>query len=491
MAEPLIFELSRAGRTSFSLPEVDVPEVPLAELLPKNSLRAELELPEISEVDLVRHFTRLSQLNHAVDTGFYPLGSCTMKYNPKIAEDVARLDGFTQIHPYEPEEVVQGALQLIYELQELLAEISGMDAVSLQPAAGAHGELTGMLIIRAYHQARGDRKRCRVLVPDSAHGTNPATAAMCGYEVAPVPSDGRGGVDLGALRSLAGSDLAALMLTIPNTLGLFDENILLITDIVHEAGGLVYCDGANMNAMLGRAKFGAMGCDVMHFNLHKTFGTPHGGGGPGSGPIAVKGTLASFLPVPIISRRPRGTTEDDWEYYLDYDRPLSIGKVKSFYGNFGVMVKAYTYIRLLGAEGLCQVSGDAVLNANYLMHKLKGAYDLPYDRRCMHEFVLSARRQKTQHGVRALDIAKRLMDYGYHPPTIYFPLIVEEALMIEPTETESQETLDAFATAMLEIAAESGRDPQSVQMAPHKTRFTRFDEVAAARKPDLRWRPDC
>lgn len=486
MQEPLIFERSVPGRAGCALPESDVPGEELGRLLPQEATRDVLPLPEVSEVELVRHFTRLSQQNYAVDVGFYPLGSCTMKYNPKINEDLARLPGFSHIHPYQPESTVQGALQLMYELQGALAEITGLPGVTLQPAAGAHGELTGMLMIRAYHRHRGDPARRKVLVPDSAHGTNPATAAMSGYEVVSLRSDALGNVDLSALRDVMDESVAALMITIPSTLGLFDEHIQEVIATVHAGGGLVYCDGANLNALLGQVKPGALGCDVMHINLHKTFSTPHGGGGPGAGPVAASAALACFLPLPLVSRR--DVEQDAPVYYLDYDRPLSIGRVKSFYGNFGLLVRAYCYIRSLGPDGLRAVSENAVLNANYLLQRLKEAYDLPYARRCMHEVVLSCRRQRAL-GVRALDVAKRLIDYGFHPPTIYFPLIVEEALMIEPTETESRQTLDAFADALLAIAAEAEREPQLVKTAPHDTRLGRLDETKAARKPDLRWRP--
>lgn len=479
--EALIFDYSSPGRKGYTLPALDVPERPAAELVPAGYLRAAPPgLPEVSEPDVIRHFTRLSHRNHGVDSGFYPLGSCTMKYNPKINEDISRLPGFAELHPYQDSAGTQGALQLLYEMEKFLCEIGGMDRFTLQPAAGAHGELTGILIIRAYHEHRGEKRRV-VLVPDSAHGTNPATAALAGYEVRSVPSNARGGVDVEALRKMVDRDVAALMLTNPNTLGLFDENILEIARIVHAAGGLLYYDGANANAILGYARPGDMGFDVVHFNLHKTFATPHGGGGPGSGPVGVKRDLAPFLPVP--------TVEYDGETYrFDYNRPLSIGKVKGFYGNFGVIVKAYSYIRAMGAEGLKRVSEDAVLNANYVLAGVKRAYDLPYNRTCMHEFVVSARGIKERTGVRTLDIAKALLDYGVHPPTVYFPLIVEEALMIEPTETESVETLDQFIEALNAIAERAHRDPESVKGAPRFTPVGRLDEATAARKPDLRWR---
>lgn len=483
MTMPLIFERSEAGRKAYSLPECDVPRKDVAELLPDWALRkSAAALPEVSEVDLVRHYTKLSQRNHGVDVGFYPLGSCTMKYNPKVNEDAAALPGFTNLHPYQPEGLVQGALELMYELGRYLCEIGGMDEATLQPAAGAHGELTGLMIIKAYHESRGDgAKRTKVIVPDSAHGTNPASAAFCGYKVVEVKSDARGGVDLDSLRAAMSDEVAALMLTNPNTLGLFDENIVEIAEIVHDAGGLLYYDGANMNAIMGIARPGDMGFDVLHFNLHKTFSTPHGGGGPGSGPVAVKKALAPFLPVPVVEKK-------DGKFVLDYDRPQSIGKVKAFYGNFSVMVKAYAYIRALGAKGLREASENAVLNANYLMRKLAPYYHLPYDRHCKHEFVLSAAYQLAA-GVHTADIAKMLLDYGFHAPTVYFPLIVKEAIMVEPTETESKDTLDAFVSAMIEIAQLAEKDPEALHSAPHKMVVGRLDDVTAARRPVLRWRP--
>lgn len=482
MTMPLIFERSEAGRKAYSLPPCDVPRKDVTELLPGWALRkTPPALPEVSEVDLVRHYTKLSQRNHGVDVGFYPLGSCTMKYNPKVNEDAAALPGFTNLHPYEPEDLVQGALELMYELGRYLCEIGGMDEITLQPAAGAHGELTGLMIIRAYHESRGDgAKRTKVIVPDSAHGTNPASAAFCGYKVVEVKSDARGGVDLDSLRAVMSDEVAALMLTNPNTLGLFDENIVEIAQIVHQAGGLLYYDGANMNAIMGIARPGDMGFDVLHFNLHKTFSTPHGGGGPGSGPVAVKKALAPFLPVPVVDKK-------DGRFVLDYDRPQSIGKVKAFYGNFNVMVKAYAYIRALGARGLREASENAVLNANYLMRKLAPYYHLPYDRHCKHEFVLSAAHQLAC-GVHTADIAKMLLDYGFHAPTVYFPLIVREAIMVEPTETESKGTLDAFAAAMVEIARLAETNPEVLHSAPHKMVVGRLDDVTAARRPVLRWR---
>jgi glycine dehydrogenase subunit 2 len=457
-------------------PAVDVPKSEL----PAGLVREELPLPEISEVDVVRHFTRLSQLNYAIDLGMYPLGSCTMKYNPKVNEDAARLSGFALIHPLQPVDTVQGALALMYELQEMLKEIGGFPAVSLQPAAGAHGELTGVLIIRAYHRDRGDTQRKKILIPDSAHGTNPATSAMAGMEVVQLPSDARGNIDLEALRSHCDERLAGLMLTNPNTLGLFEENILEITEMVHAAGGLVYGDGANMNALLGIARPGDLGIDVLHYNLHKTFSTPHGGGGPGSGPVGVSELLADFLPAPVVTIVEEGDEEIPPLY--GYSTPAkSIGRVKAFYGHFGMFVRAYTYIRMYGPDGLRKVSEHAVLNANYLRVLLKDTYRVPYDRVCMHEFVAEGRWADAPD-IHALDVAKRLMDFDFHPPTNYFPLIVPEALMIEPTETESKETLDAFAAAMLRIAEEARNNPDILHSAPHQTPVGRLDEVKAAKE---------
>ena len=473
---PLIMERSVPSRIAFSLPDCDVPDVDVSSLIPPHFLRSTPpSLPEVSEVDLIRHYTGLSQRNHGVDTGFYPLGSCTMKYNPKRNEGIARLPGLSNIHPYQPEQTVQGALQIMADLQTMLCEITGMDAVSLQPAAGAAGEWTGLTMIRAYHERRGE-KRTKVLVPDSAHGTNPASAAFAGFTAITIPSDSRGFVDVLALRQAVGEDTAALMLTNPNTLGLFDEQILEIAQIVHEAGGLLYYDGANANAILGYARPGDMGFDVVHLNLHKTFSTPHGGGGPGAGPVGVTKALEPYLPVPRVEKSSEG------QYRLTYNHPESIGKVKGFYGNFSILVRAYAYILTLGAEGLKQVSTDAVLNANYLMRRLATQYELPFDRICKHEFVLSAKNLKT-YGVRTLDVAKRILDFGFHPPTVYFPLNVEEALMIEPTETESLETLDAFADTLLQIASEAKEHPELVIHAPHHTVVKRLDEVTAARNP--------
>ncbi|TCS83999.1 aminomethyl-transferring glycine dehydrogenase subunit GcvPB [Tepidibacillus fermentans] len=477
----LVFELSQPGRVSYSLPELDVPEVAIDQLIPKEIIRENPpEFPELSELDLMRHYTELSHRNHGVDSGFYPLGSCTMKYNPKINEDVARYPGFAHIHPYQPVEMVQGALEMMYNLQEMLQKITGMDKVTLQPAAGAHGEWTGLMLIRAYHESRGDFQRKKVIVPDSAHGTNPASATVAGFETITVKSNAQGNVDIEELKKVVGNDTAALMLTNPNTLGLFEKDIVEIDKIVHDAGGLLYYDGANANAILGYARPGDMGFDVVHLNLHKTFSTPHGGGGPGSGPVGVKKILEPFLPKPLVAK------EGD-QYYLDYDIPQSIGRVKAFYGNFGVLVRAYTYIRTMGPDGLKAVSENAVLNANYMMRRLQDYYDLPFKQHCKHEFVLSGKRQK-KLGVRTLDIAKRLLDFGFHPPTIYFPLIVEECLMIEPTETESKETLDRFIDVLIQIAHEAENEPEKVLEAPHNTVVGRLDEATAARNPILRYK---
>lgn len=476
----LIFELGKSGRSATTLPKLDVPEKPLDSLIPSGLQRTEpANLPEVDELTAVRHFTNLSQLNYGLDAGFYPLGSCTMKYNPKRNEAVCRLSGFTNIHPYQPVETVQGALQLMYELERMLAEITGMEAVSLQPAAGSHGELAGMMIIKAYHRNRNDEARDTIVIPDSAHGTNPASAVFAGFKTVEVKSNDRGGVDLEALRNLMGPHIAGLMLTNPNTLGIYDDQILEIAKTVHDAGGLLYYDGANANAILGISKPGDTGFDVVHLNLHKTFSTPHGGGGPGAGPIGVSSRLVSFLPKPVIIKSEQG-------YDFDYDRPLSIGRVKNFYGNFGVLVRAYAYIRTMGAEGLKTASENAVLNANYVTAMLKDDFDLSYNRIVMHECVLSAQKWKKQ-GFGTLDIVKRLLDYGFHPPTVYFPLIVPEAMMIEPTETETKETLDAFIAALKKIIEEGKEDPELLKTAPHTTKVRRLDEAQAARKPVLRW----
>lgn len=476
--EPLIYELSKPGRRGVRFPAADVPETSL----PAGMARDGLDWPEVSEIDVIRHFTRVSQKNHAIDINMYPLGSCTMKYNPKINEVVARLKGFAQIHPLQDPSSVQGVLELMHELQSMLAEISGFHAVTLQPAAGAHGELTGVLVARSHHRARGDHGRTKILVPDSAHGTNPATAAMAGFDVITIPSDARGNVDIEALRKAVGPDTAAMMITNPNTLGLWDENIEAVVEVVHAAGGLVYNDGANFNAILGMVRPGDLGIDIMHYNLHKTFSTPHGGGGPGSGPVGVREGLEQYLPGPRVAR-----VEEDGRPVYHFEMPAdSFGRLHAFHGNVGMHVRAYCYIRMHGAEGLRQVSADAVLNANYLLANLRDSYDLPYDRSCMHEFVLSGSRQK-KNGVRTLDIAKRLLDFGVHPPTTYFPLIVPEALMIEPTETESKESLNYFIAAMMLIADEAQKDPEYVKSAPHTTEYKRLDDVAANRNLNLRW----
>jgi len=486
MAEPLIFEISRPGRCAATLPALDVPTTDL----PTGLVREDLILPEVSELDLVRHFTHLSQMNHAIDTGFYPLGSCTMKYNPRINEEMARLPGFAHLHPYQDEETVQGALCLMVYLQEFLKEIGGFAGVSLQPAAGAHGEFTGVLIMRAYHLDRGDAQRNVILVPDSAHGTNPATTTMSGLRVVEIPSDERGNVDLEPLRAACqehNDSLAGMMLTNPNTLGLFDEHVEEIARLVHEHGGLMYGDGANMNALLGVARPGDLGFDVLHYNLHKTFSTPHGGGGPGSGPVGVSEQLVEFLPAPLVAVDAE-RSDDEIEFYKLVTPAKTIGRIKSFYGHFGVMVRAYTYIRMLGAGGLRKAAEHAVLNANYIMSRVKDTYHVPQDRVCMHEFVCEGQFADAP-GVHALDIAKRLMDYGFHPPTNYFPLIVHEALMIEPTETESKDTLDAFVEALLRIAEEARTDPELLHEAPHNAPLRRLDEVRAAKELILRWEP--
>ncbi len=489
-AEPLLYEISRTGRMATSLPALDVPE---AELPPAELLRDEVSLPEVGELDLMRHYVRLSQLNWAIDVGFYPLGSCTMKYNPKVNEAAARLPGLALTHPYQDPHTVQGNLLLLHELQEMLKEIGGFAGVTLQPAAGAHGELTGVLIMRAYHCDRSQPQRTRIIVPDSAHGTNPATTSMSGLEVVEVPSDARGNVDLAALERLCDDRVCGLMLTNPNTLGLFDEHVEAITQMIHGCGGLVYGDGANLNAIMGVVRPGDLGFDVMHFNLHKTFSTPHGGGGPGGGPVGVSEKLVPFLPGPIAAlcrcaeAGCHGACDEDDEdgYFYHLVMPeKSIGRVKSFYGNFGVLVRAYTYIRMLGAAGLREVSETAVLNANYLKSQVRDVFPVSHDRTHMHEFVLKGMVPEAPQ-LNAMDVAKRLMDYGFHPPTVMFPLIVPNALMIEPTETESKETLDAFADALRAIRAEAARDPELVHGAPHNAPLRRLDEVRAARQPVL------
>ncbi|TLU88094.1 MAG: glycine dehydrogenase subunit 2 [Chlorobium sp.] len=482
MNEKLIFDLSRSGRKGYCLSGNDIPDIPLDTILPSNCLRSEpASLPEISESEVVRHFVRLSNMNFHVDKGMYPLGSCTMKYNPKINDYTCSLPGFSTLHPLQPSETTQGALQLMYELTEMLKEIAGMAAVTLQPAAGAHGELTGILLIKKYHESMGSKRR-KLLVVDSAHGTNPASAALAGYEIISVSSNADGRTDLDDLARKLDGDVAALMLTNPNTIGVFEKDIVRIARMVHDNGSLLYMDGANMNALLGISRPGDMGFDVVHYNLHKTFSTPHGGGGPGSGPVGVCEKLVPFLPVPVVEKK---ESEKGAVYSLSCNCPESIGRMMNFYGNFGVLVRAYTYIRMLGADGLRMVSENAVINANYLLSLLGEKFDLPYPKPVMHEFCLSGDRQKKAHGVRTLDMAKRLLDYGFHAPTIYFPLIVSEALMIEPTETESKETLDTFAEVLNRIADEAASDPALVLSAPLTTPVKRLDEAQASRQLNI------
>jgi len=479
--EDLIFEKSQPGRKGYQLPALDVPSIDPATVLPKASLRKTLaELPEMSELDVVRHYTRLSQLNYSIDTQFYPLGSCTMKYNPKVNEMIANFTGFKALHPLQPASTVQGFLQVYYELERMLSEICGMAEFTLQPAAGAHGELTGLLIARAYHKYKGTPRKT-VILPDSAHGTNPASAMIAGYNVVTIKSDARGRVDLPSLKAALNQDTAVFMLTNPSTLGLFEKQVKEIAKMVHDVGALLYLDGANMNALVGLVRPGDLGFDIMHLNLHKTFSTPHGGGGPASGPVGVSQALTPFLPVPRVRKTEQA-------YSLEESAPLSIGKMRAFNGNSLILLRAYTYIRCLGREGIRKNTEIAILNANYLRAKLRDAYQVAIDEPCMHECVFTAAKQKP-NGVHTLDIAKRLLDYGYHPPTIYFPLIVDEAMMIEPTETESKQTLDRFIDAMRAIAEESKRDPEKVKHAPYTTPVRRLDEVKAAREPNLRWNP--
>jgi glycine dehydrogenase subunit 2 len=475
-APALIYEKSRPGRRGLEVPR---PALPVPEVPPELARRDPPRLPELAEPEVLRHFTTLSTRNFGIDTGFYPLGSCTMKYNPRVNERLTALPGFRDLHPLAGEDASQGALELEWRLQEILREVTGLDAVSLQPAAGSQGELTGLLLMRAYFEQRGeDARRRKIVIPDTAHGTNPASVTMAGYEVTPVRTDARGNIDLEELRARVDGETAGLMLTNPSTLGLFDENIEAVRDVFHAAGALMYYDGANLNAVCGISRPGDMGFDVVHINLHKTFSQPHGGGGPGGGPIAVRAQLEPYLPVPVVVR-------EGERFRLDYDRPHSIGKVRGFTGPFGVFVRSYAFLRAWGPR-LREMSEVAVLNANYLLALLRDAYELPFDRTCMHEFVLSARRLKREHGVTALDVAKRLMDYGFHPPTVYFPLVVPEALMIEPTETEAKETLDAFAEAMLAIVREAAADPELVRSAPHHRPVERLDEVRAAKQPVVR-----
>lgn len=480
----VIFEKSIPGRMGIDLPDEVLPDYSLEEIFPQEYLReSEPNLPEVTELEVVRHYTNLSRLNHSVDNGFYPLGSCTMKYNPRINETIASFEGYQFIHPYQPIETLQGALEVMYLTQEALKEVSGMDEVTLQPAAGAHGEYTGLRIIQAYHCDRDDCKRTKVIVPDSAHGTNPATAIMCGYEVVETPSNKDGTVDIDQLREKLDDTVAAIMLTNPNTLGLFEKDILEIATMAHEKGVLLYYDGANMNAIMGKIRPGDMGFDVLHFNLHKTFSTPHGMGGPGSGPVGVKQFLRPYLPVPLITKdHDRGT------YHLDEALPKTIGKVRSFFGNFNVAVRALSYIMTMGADGLTEASQMAVLNANYLKVLLQEYFEVPFNDRCMHEFVADGSIMK-KAGLKTLDLAKRLLDFGIHPPTVYFPLIVSEALMIEPTETESKDTLDLFADTIRQILEEAKNNPQLLKEAPTKTPVRRLDETGATKKPIVRYTP--
>src|SRR5713226_5667966 len=479
--EGLIFEKSSPGKKAYRLAELDVPAVDADSLLGATVRKDLGVMRELSEIEIIRHFTRLSTWNYAIDLGMYPLGSCTMKYNPRVNEAVARLEGIAEAHPYQPESLSQGCLGIMKTLSDALIEITGMDAITLQPAAGAHGEFTGILLVRAYHESKGNPRK-KILIPDSAHGTNPATAAVCGYEVANLKSNTEGMVDIAELERMVDEDTAALMLTNPSTIGVFESEIHKIADILHAKGALLYMDGANMNALVGKTRPGDFGVDVMHLNLHKTFSTPHGGGGPGSGPVACKNILEPFLPTPVVVAKPDGTLG------FDYDRPQSVGRVRAFYGNFGMHVRALAYIMANGPDGLRQTTEDAVLNANYIRKKLEGTYELPYQSGSMHEVVFSDSIQ-AHKGVKTGDIAKRLIDYGFHPYTVSFPLIVPGALMIEPTESESKEEMDLFVEAMRSIAEEVEEDPQTVLSAPHSTRVSRLDEVSAARKPVLRWKP--
>ena len=495
--EGLLFEKSSPGKRAYKLPPLDVPEVDPATLLGSAHREDTGNMPELSEIEIIRHFTRLSTWNYAIDLGMYPLGSCTMKYNPRVNEFVSRIEGLAEAHPYQPESLVQGSLAIVELLQQCLIEITGMDAITLQPAAGAHGEFTGILLVRAYHESKGNARR-KILVPDSAHGTNPATAALCGYQVQNLKSSPLGMVDLEELARAVDEDTAALMLTNPSTIGVFESEIHKIADILHAKGALLYMDGANMNALVGKARPGDFGVDVMHLNLHKTFSTPHGGGGPGSGPVACKAILEPFLPTPVLVRRPKnagapGLASETWdskatELSWNFDRPQTVGRVRASYGNYGMFIRALAYILANGPDGLRQTTEDAVLNANYIRSGLEDLYELPYKTASMHEVVFSDKRQAA-HGIKTGDIAKRLIDYGFHPYTVSFPLIVSGALMIEPTESESREELDLFIAAMRAVAKEVEETPELVKHAPHSTRVSRLDEVTAARKPILRWKP--
>ena len=477
-----IFEKSIPGRKGYTLPKNEI-NLKIENYLPEKFIRKEeIRLPQVSELDMMRHFIELSGKNHCIEKGFYPLGSCTMKYNPKINETLVRNPGFSQIHPFQSEKTVQGALEILYELQKDLAEISGFEQVSLQPTAGAHGEFTGLKIIRAYHLHKGNTHKKKIILPDSAHGTNPASATMNGFEIVEIKSNEKGEVDIEALRKAVDENTAGFMLTNPNTLGIFESQIEEISKIIHSVDGLMYMDGANFNAILGIVKPGEIGFDIMHYNLHKTFSTPHGGGGPGSGPVGVREDLVKFLPVPLVAKKEN-------QYYLDYgNAETSIGKIHAFYGNFAVCVRAYIYIKMLGIKGIKRISENAVINANYIMKKLENYYEIPYkDNYCMHEFVASGNWQKAKYGIKTLDIAKRILDKGYHAPTIYFPLIVHEAIMIEPTETESKETLDEFISAMIEIAKECEENPEVVKSAPNNTPVKRVDDTYAVRNLNVKF----
>ncbi|MCD4652114.1 MAG: aminomethyl-transferring glycine dehydrogenase subunit GcvPB [Candidatus Cloacimonetes bacterium] len=484
MAET-IFERSVPGRKAYSLPHLEV-DVKIEDCVPEKFRRQQVaRLPEVSELDAMRHFIELSNMNHCIEKGFYPLGSCTMKYNPKINETLARRPGFAMLHPFQDDDTVQGTLELLWELQNDLSEISGLEKVTLQPVAGAHGEFAGLKIMHAYHLAKANKHKTKIIMPDSAHGTNPASCTLNGFDVVELKSNERGLVDLNELRSHIDDNVAGFMLTNPNTLGIFEEQVEEIAKIIHSVDGLMYMDGANLNALLGIVKPGKCGFDVMHFNLHKTFGTPHGGGGPGSGPVGVRADLVPYLPVPMIARK------DDGSFFLDYGhKKTSIGKIHSFYGNFGVNVRAYAYIKMLGGAGLRRIAENAIINANYLRKKLESTYAIPYNEICMHEFVISGEKQKKRDGVKTLDIAKRLLDMGYHAPTIYFPLIVHEAIMIEPTETESKQTLDEFIKVMIEIDNEAQNNPEKLTEAPFTTPVRRLDETRAVKYLDVRWKFD-